>query len=195
MQLSDGYTDLPPGKIANVVTCLEMHSRPKQRAEPPGVTIALERICDAAAYRAIFARVGAPYLWFARLIVPDEQLERTLRDENVEAYAVRHDGSDEGILELDFSVPRECELLYFGLTEKLVGKGVGRALMNRAIDIAWSRPIERFWLHTCTLDHPGAVSFYVRSGFTPYKRRIEYCDDPRLTGLLPRDCAPNIPLL
>lgn len=67
--------------------------------------------------------------------------------------------------------------------------------MNRAIDLAWSRPIERFWVHTCTLDHPRAVDFYVRSGFRPYERKIEILDDPRVIGLLPRSAAPDIPIL
>jgi hypothetical protein len=29
----------------------------------------------------------------------------------------------------------------------------------------------------------------------PYKRGIEIADDPRLTGDVPRDAAPSIPLL
>ncbi len=35
--------------------------------------------------------------------------------------------------------------------------------MNRALEIAWARPIRRFWVHTCTLDHPGALPLYVRT--------------------------------
>jgi GNAT superfamily N-acetyltransferase len=98
-------------------------------------------------------------------------------------------------LKLDFRTPEECELLFFGLTETLVGKGVGRWAMNRAIEFAWSRPIRRFWVHTCSLDHPEAVAFYIRSGFTPYKRQIEVADDPRLTGVLSPTAAPHVPML
>ncbi|MFN2449821.1 MAG: GNAT family N-acetyltransferase, partial [Candidatus Baltobacteraceae bacterium] len=130
----------------------------------------------------LFRRVGEPYLWFSRLMLPGDQLRGVLRDRAVEVYAVRCDGADEGLLELDFRKAGECELSYFGLTQKLVGTGTGRWLMNRAVEIAWSHPIERFWLHTCTLDHPGAVAFYLRSGFVAFKRWIEYADDPRLTG-------------
>ncbi len=56
---------------------------------------------------------------------------------------------------------------------KFVGSGAGRWMMNRAIERAWSQPIRRFWVHTCTLDHPAAVAFYIRSGFVPFRRRIE----------------------
>lgn len=67
--------------------------------------------------------------------------------------------------------------------------------MNRAIDIAWSHPIRRFWVHTCTMDHPGALAFYIRSGFVPFKRQIEIADDPRLTGTLSASAAPEVPII
>lgn len=197
MQLADGYTDLPDGKIANVVTCLEMFARPAPRAEPAieGYTLQRHVAPDPEWYRSLFRRVGEAYLWFSALVLPDEELRRLLHDAAMEVYSVRRDGEDAGLLQLDFRTPGECELLYFGLSGELVGKGVGRWLMNRALEIAWSHPIRRMWVHTCTLDHPGAVAFYIRSGFRPFKRQIEFTDDPRLTGALPRDAAPQIPLI
>ncbi len=105
------------------------------------------------------------------------------------------DGRDEGLLELDFRVPGECELAFFGVTPALVGHGAGRWLMNRAVALAWSRPIRRFWVHTCALDAPEALPFYLRSGFAPYARKVEVYDDPRLTGVLPTTAAPQVPMV
>ena len=68
-------------------------------------------------------------------------------------------------------------------------------MMNRALGLAWARPIRRLWVHTCSLDHPGALDFYIRSGFVPFRRQIEVVDDPRATGLLPKTAAPQVPLL
>ena len=51
------------------------------------------------------------------------------------------------------------------------------------------------WVHTCTLDHPGALGFYRRNGFTPFARAIETFADPRLIDVLPRDTAPQTPLI
>jgi hypothetical protein len=51
------------------------------------------------------------------------------------------------------------------------------------------------WVHTCTLDHPGALGFYRRNGFAPFARAIETFADPRLLGILPRDAAPHAPLI
>ena len=84
--------------------------------------------------------------------------------------------ADEGLLELDFRQSGECELAFFGVTGREIGTGAGRWLMNRAIEQAWAHPIRRFWVHTCTLDHAGALAFYVRSGFVPYRRQIEIAD-------------------
>lgn len=197
MTLTDGYHDVPPAKLANVVTNLEMRECPPLRPEAPGLRVRLRRMDAAgvAAYRTLFHKVGDEYLWFSRLVLDDERLREIIGDPNVEVYAVEHDGLDEGMLELDFRTPGEGEIAFFGLTDALVGTGAGRWLMNRALEIAWARPISRLWVHTCTLDHPSAVAFYMRSGFVPYKRQIEICDDPRVAGFVPRSAAPNEPIL
>lgn len=197
MMLADGYGDVPPGKLAAVVTCLEMRERPALRAERADVPWALRRVVDADPgwYRALFRRVGLEWLWFSRLVMPLRELERILRNPDHEVYSLTLEGRDEGLLELDFRQAGQCELAFFGVTRAVQGQGAGRWLMNRAIDGAWRRPIERFWVHTCTLDHPQALPFYLRSGFRAYARRVEVADDPRLTGLAPPDAAPHIPLI
>lgn len=197
MSPADGYTDLAPGKLANVVTALEMRQRPPLRPDRPYAGFTLERIAKPALhwYRTIFRRVGEPYLWMSRLVISDEQLACIIRDPAVEIYAARVGNEDAGLLELDFRTPGECELAFFGLVPEYVGTGAGRRMMNHAIEAAWSHAITRFWVHTCTLDHPAALDFYVRSGFTPFKRQIEIHDDPRAIGIYPRSAAPSVPLL
>jgi GNAT superfamily N-acetyltransferase len=198
MSLPDGYVDLPAGKLANVVTCLEMFDRPVARAQPPGPIGALTRVerPDLGWYRRLFRRVGEPYLWFSRLTLSDEQLTRVVNDPLVEVYAVEADGDEIGFVELDFRIDGECEIVFLGIVESALGRGLGRWLMDLVLERAWgAHPIRRLWLHTCSFDHAGALPFYVRSGFRPYKRQIEICDDPRLRGLLPRTAAPHVPLL
>jgi GNAT superfamily N-acetyltransferase len=197
MMLPDGYSDVAPGKVAAVVTCLEMRARPPPRAELAAAPWSLRREprADAGWYRELFARVGTEWLWFSRLVMPVPELEAIIRHADVELYALEVDGRDEGLLELDFRDPRQCELAFFGLGSALRGQGAGRWLMNRAIERAWARPIARFWVHTCTNDHPGALAFYLRSGFGAYARRVEVADDPRLSGLAPRSAAPHVPII
>jgi GNAT superfamily N-acetyltransferase len=198
MTLPDGYSDVPPGKIAAVVTHLEMLSRPPVRSAPevPGIAIRPVPQPEVGWYRDLYARVGAEdWLWFSRLGMPPAALEAIIRHPKVEIFVITRDGRDEGLLELDVRVAGECELAFFGLTKALLGQGAGRTLMTAAIDRAWSHPIRRFWVHTCTLDHPDALSFYIRSGFRPYRRQIEIADDPRLTGVLPETAAPHVPII
>jgi GNAT superfamily N-acetyltransferase len=193
-----GYSSVAPGHLVNVVTCLEMLKRPAPQsapAFPPDTHLAALDRSDLAAYRALFRKVGEPWLWFSRLVLSDETLSETLNDPRIEFLALKQAGRDVGILELDFREPGICELVYFGLAPGLTGQGLGKTLMNAAIERAWSRPIERFWVHTCTFDHPAAVNFYKGAGFTPYAFQVEVHPDPRLTGHLPESAAPHVPLI
>lgn len=194
--LEDGLHGVPAGHTASVVTHLEMVAQPDKRVEAE-LSLDLVRVAepDPAWYLEVFRKVGAPWLWFGRLTMQDADLVEILNDPKVHVHVLRDGDEDVGLLELDFRQSGECELAYFGLTTGLVGTGAGRWMMNRAIRLAWAKNIMRFHVHTCTLDHPAALDFYRRSGFTPYKREIEIAPDPRLTGHLPRDCAAHVPLI
>ncbi len=96
-----GITDLPPGKIAAIVTSLEMHARPELRPDPPGTDrFALEPIDgrDTERYLALYRLLGERWMWFSRLVKPRVELEAILTDPAVSAYAVRQDGRDVGLL-------------------------------------------------------------------------------------------------
>jgi GNAT superfamily N-acetyltransferase len=189
--------DVPAGKIASIVTSLEMFARPSERREINQHELHLQAVSKPELdwYRELFTRIGSDWLWTSRLELSDDELSRILGDRHVEVYAARRGTEDIGLLELDFREPGTCELAFFGLTASYVGSGAGRWLMNRALEIVWSRPISRFWVHTCTNDHPDALRFYMRSGFRPFRQHVEIEDDPRITGTLPRHVAPHVPVL
>ncbi|MBW8903314.1 MAG: GNAT family N-acetyltransferase, partial [Bradyrhizobium sp.] len=183
MILPDGYSDVPAGKIAAVVTHLEMLERPAP-SDDRKRTWLLRRVEAPPLdwFRDVYRRVGEEWLWFSRAGMSDAELAGIIQAPLVDIYALVQDGCDEGLLELDFRTPGQCELAFFGVTAKLLGSGAGGWLMNRALELAWSRPISRLWVHTCTFDHPAALSFYQRSGFRAFRRQIEIADDPRLDG-------------
>ena len=188
---------LRPNQLAAVVTALEMRARPTPKPLPAS-PFRLERWTapGPAKYRALFARVGGPWLWFSRLVMDEAALIAIIHDPAVEIFAVLdRSGIEVGLLELDFRRAGECELSYFGLAPELAGQGHGRWLMAHALTLAWRPGVERVWVHTCSLDHPGALGFYRRAGFTPFARSVEIFDDPRLIGALPTNVAPQIPLL
>ncbi len=195
-------TKVVGGQIAAVVTSLEMRVRP-QPAPLPESALRLVRWepPKLAAYRMLFLRVGSPWLWFSRAAMDDMRLAGIIHDPAVAIWAVIDArGIEIGLLELDFRTVGECEISFFGVVPELAGKGNGRWLMAHALAAAWGSrfaptPVTRVWVHTCSLDHPRALGFYVKCGFTPYERAIETFPDPRLIGLLPREAAPQIPLI
>jgi GNAT superfamily N-acetyltransferase len=196
MNLPDGYSDVPAGKIAAVVTHLEMTARPAPRPDPAGAwTLRRVEMPPLDWFRDLYRRVGEEWLWFSRIRMPDAELSAIIHSPMVEVYALEQEGRDEGLLELDFRDAGQCEIAFFGITAKLIGSGAGRWLMNRALELAWSRPVGRVWVHTCTLDHPAAPAFYQRSGFRAFRRQIEVADDPRLDGTAPRDVARHVPII
>jgi len=190
------YEPVRDNDLVAVVTFLEMRDRPALNVPPS--PLSLHRIVDPQPdqYRALFRRVGAKWLWFSRLIMDDAKLAAIIGDPGIELFAVVDEsGSEIGMLELDFREARECELSFVGLVPELSGQGHGRWLLAEAVTRAWRDGVKRVHVHTCTLDHPAALSAYRRAGFTPYKRAIERFPDPRLLGILPRNCAPQSPVL
>lgn len=192
-----GLTPVPDDQIATIVTSLEMRSKPPLRPAPPTPLELTHWPAPASdKYKALFRRVGEPWLWFSRLVLPEEALRRILDDARVEVYAATdRAGIELGMLELDFRVEGTCELSYFGLVPELTGKGNGNWLMAQALGLAWRKGVDRVWVHTCTLDHPAALGFYRRHGFVPYKRTVESFADPRIAGVLSPDAAPHVPCL
>lgn len=192
-----GLTPVAPDQLATIVTTLEMRERPRPRPMPDApLRLVRWPAPEPDKYRTLFRRVGARWLWFSRLVMSDAELLAIVRDPAVAVYAaVDRAGIEVGMLELDGRVPGVCEISYFALAPELAGRGLGRWLMAEALARAWRPGVERVWLHTCTLDHPSALGFYRAQGFTPVNRTIETFTDPRALGLLPDDCAPQIPLL
>src|SRR5258708_1455034 len=135
MILPDGYSDVPAGKIAAVVTHLEMTERPALRGDPAGAwTLRGVPSPDLDWFRDLYRRIGEEWLWFSRLQMADAELAAIVRSPMVDVHALVHEGSDEGLLELDFRDAGHCELAFFGVTADLIGTGAGRWLMNRALE-------------------------------------------------------------
>lgn len=192
-----GLIPVPDGHVAAIVTSLEMVRRPPRRPLPASkLRLVRWHTPKIESYRTLFRRVGERWMWFSRLILPEEALRAILNDPNVEIYAVCDAaGIEVGMLELDFRKAPDCEIAFFGLIPELNGRGHGRWLMAETMARAWQPGIARVWVHTCTLDHPSALNFYRAQGFIAIARAIETFADPRLNGLLSTESAPQIPVL
>jgi GNAT superfamily N-acetyltransferase len=190
-------TAVPGGQCAAIVTHLEMTERPHPRPLPESpLRLVRWPAPDLAKYRTLFARVGTPWLWFSRAVMPDAAVRAIIGHPAIEVYAVADArGIEIGLVELDFRKSANCEIAYFGLVPELNGQGHGRWLMGETLARAWRKDVSRVWVHTCTLDHPSALGFYRAQGFVPFKREVEIFPDPRLTGHLVREAAPQVPVI
>jgi hypothetical protein len=109
----DGYTDLQPGKLAAVVTHLEMRERPT--LDPPTARIALRAVerPDPAWYRALYRAIGEDWLWFSRIEMSEAELAGILHRPGNETHVAIVDGEETGIVELDRRDPADVEISFF----------------------------------------------------------------------------------
>ena len=129
-------------------------------------------------------------------MIDDAALLRIIHDPAIGVFAaVDSNGIEVGLVELDFRTSGACEISYFALIPELAGRELGRWMMAEALARGWAKGIKRVWLHTCSLDHPSALAFYRKQGFVAVRRTVETFADPRLTGHLPPEAAPHVPLL
>ncbi len=181
--------DVPAGKVAAIVTFLEMHAQPAPLPAPEAPHLSLRHVTapETGWYRDLFRRIGEDWLWYSRLQMSEAQLApsssaRTWRSTRSRApsrmAADRHRAGRSGI-----SAPRERRNWRFsGWWPAKPGSGAGRLMMNLATARAFARPIRRFFVHTCTHDLPAAVGFYRKSGFNPMAARWRSSTTPASTA-------------
>jgi GNAT superfamily N-acetyltransferase len=119
--------------------------------------------------RFLYVTVGAPWTWYARISWSYKQWHNYLVGGNIETWIAYSGATPIGYFELDIQLDKDVEIAYFGLLPDFIGKGYGKALLQDAIDKAWQAGGSRVWLHTCTLDHPQALSNYLARGFKVFK--------------------------
>jgi len=127
---------------------------------------------DIEKYKEVYKEVGGPWDWSNRLAIPQTELQAILDDQLNEIFYCYYKDQFAGYFELDCHEDT-IELVYFGLSPKFIGKGLGKQMINEVIDIASKKLSPRLWLHTCELDSPQALAFYQKSGFTVFDEKIE----------------------
>ena len=135
--IPDGYTDLAPGKIAAVVTYLEMLECPA-RARTSSVRLREIKKPDLNWYRGVFRRAGEHWLWWSRLEMTDAHLSAVLNAPTTAFFIAESGGSEVGIAEMDRAEPGQVEIAFFGLYAEALGKGLGRAFIDTLLERAWT---------------------------------------------------------
>ena len=190
----------PLGLLTDTITYLEMMERPGRPPLPiPAGKLALMRVerCPVPFYRYLYDTVGEPWVWFERRLWSDKKLAATLAQPETEVTALYVAGVPAGYFEIDRRPDGNVQLAYFGLAPDFIERGLGAWFMRAAVDQAWLHPdAKRFWVHTCTYDHPRALGAYQKAGFQVYRQQPVEFTDPRLLGALRRDHPhPKLPPL
>jgi GNAT superfamily N-acetyltransferase len=153
-------------------TYLEM-IRPEalQPARVSDGNVRIDRIdeCPASLWRYLYTEVGREYRWVDRLPWTDAEIRAYLDDPAVTLWTMTVAEELAGYFELRRDGEDDIEIAYFGLLPPFTGRGLGGHLLTEAVEQAWAAGARRVWLHTCTLDHPAAMSNYLRRGFTVFK--------------------------
>lgn len=150
-------------------TFLEMRSPDAHRRREwtrGDVTVTEER--DWRLNRDLYDLVGRDWQWTARRPWTGEQWRGWAEDPAVRTWVARRGGDLAGYFELR-RAEDGIEIAYFGLAPGHTGKGLGGALLSRAIDEAWAWGAKRVWVHTCTLDHPAALPNYLARGMETFR--------------------------
>jgi GNAT superfamily N-acetyltransferase len=141
---------------------------PVVRPHTGAQSIALEQM-TLAAYLALYERVGGPFRWDQRLLMPEAELETLLAGDRLRVYVLRDaDHVALGFCEFDHGAFPVIELKNFGLVREAQGRGLGRYLLATALNEEWKFNPTQIWLHTDTWDHPAAIHVYEGLGFRVY---------------------------
>ena len=152
-------------------TYLEMfaHNGRTVAAPRPDLAVMHARKPTVAYYRFLYNSVGRDWNWTSRGAHADPDLARLIQDPREEMHVLFVEGVPAGFAELDRRVAGEIELVQFGLVPEFIGQGLGKYFLQWTIDRAFNDGPRRFWLHTCTDDHPAALPNYLKAGFVIYK--------------------------
>jgi GNAT superfamily N-acetyltransferase len=155
-----------------VRTYLELRTPDALRAstsEDPALRLTREPAERLELFRTLYHDVGATHYWRDRNAMPDDALRSHFASPDVQLWVLYHASTPAGFFELKRHDDRSVEIVYFGLVQPFVGRGLGKHLLTAAVRAAWAFGADRVWLHTCTLDSPAALPNYIARGFEPFK--------------------------
>lgn len=118
--------------------------------------------------RWLYATVGEPWQWVAKADWTDDQWRIWVDRTALQTWVGYLRGAPAGYYELDHQPGIGVEIAYFGLLPQFLGRGLGGLLLTHAIQRAWAMDAGRVWVHTCSLDHPAALSNYQARGMVIY---------------------------
>jgi GNAT superfamily N-acetyltransferase len=143
--------------------------RPARR-RPPDTEIRRAEVASPELNRYLYASVGGDWYWRDRLNWTYARWLEWLDRPQLETWVAYLRGTPAGYFELERQYDDSVEIAYFGLLPQFIGLGLGGYMLTRAIERGWEMDPRRVWVHTCTLDHPGALANYQGRGLRIFKQ-------------------------
>ncbi len=145
----------------------------KEFGIPKGYSIEKNENLDAETYLKMYSAIGEGYNWTDRLLMDKNELLQIIHNKEVYIYPFYEGANFAGYCEFDYRNKPDVELVYFGLIPNYQGKGIGKQFLNSVLNMAFHlQPSpNRLWLTTCDMDHPSALTNYLKRGFTIFDEK------------------------
>lgn len=122
--------------------------------------------------RFLYHAVGRDWSWNDKREWTEEQWRTYVDSPALRTFVAYVEGSPAGYCELMRDNESGVEIIYFGLLPAFIGRGLGGHLLTVALEEAWRMDPVRVWVHTCSLDHPGALGNYEARGMVRYRTEL-----------------------
>jgi GNAT superfamily N-acetyltransferase len=165
-----------PGARPITVWHLVQRNKPARTSSAPRDAVLTVVQSDRAETSAqMYRAVGASWQWVDRAPWSQQQWQTWVETPGHQLHLLDIAGVRAGYFELIAPSPETVHIAFFGLLPDFTGNGVGRWLLEEAVQAAWSRPeVAQVRLHTCALDHPAALPNYRSRGFELDRTEVEW---------------------
>jgi GNAT superfamily N-acetyltransferase len=130
--------------------------------------------------RFLYQLVGENWQWHDKLVWTTDDWKNYAERPELRTFVAYWHGSIAGYFELSLK-NQDVKIEYFGLSPDFIGKGFGGFILSEAIRLARAWNPARLWVHTCSLDHPAALTNYQKRGFRLYKTENEAAPTVKLS--------------
>ncbi len=155
---------------------LEMSNPTQLNAKPcpAGLSVVEAEEKEFRFNRYLYQLVGEPWQWNDKLKESDKTWQDYAERDALRTWVAYYRGAIAGYFELEKQANGDVQIAYFGLAPRFIGRGFGGHLLSRALREAWDwAPCKRVWVHTCTLDHEGALANYQARGMTIFRTEVD----------------------
>lgn len=125
-----------------------------------------------------YTAVGGNWYWTDRLPWTYDTWMERLGDARVETWVLYQEDTPAGYFELDGGLGDDVGIAYLGMLPSFIGQRLGGWLLTEAIRRGWAMGTRRVWVHTCSLDAPGALANYQARGMRVFGEQSEIVDLP-----------------